>query len=185
MLSIILLWFQVLEGHDYYLISQIQVMVVVWTIFFMYMKEKRFWNHPVFYILMVVVIGLLANDARFRDTTRYSGWMNEGYKAKFEALTEIEPYLEKWNIQKNDRVISIPDYSMTASLYYMNRKGNTDFGSDFSKEETFRKRIYQGAKYLVINDTTILKDPLIQKFTNSFVGQYRNVKVYSLKPVIH
>jgi hypothetical protein len=67
----------------------------------------------------------------------------------------------------------------------MNRKGYTDFGSDFTQEATFRKRIYQGAKYLVINDTTILQQPLIQKFTQTFVGQYRNVKVYSLKPVIH
>lgn len=183
MICIILLWFRVLEGHDYYLISQIQVMVIVWAIFFMYLKEKKFWVHPAFYILMVACISFLANDARDRNSIRYQGWMNEWYKTNFEALTEIEPYFKKWNIQQDDRVISIPDYSLTASLYYMNRKGNTEYGSDFSKEEIFRQRISQGAKYLIINDTTILNQPIIQKFLHTFVGQYRNIKVYCLKPV--
>lgn len=183
--AILALWFQVLEGHDYYLITQIQVLVVVWAIFFSYMKDKKLWNHPVSYVLLMAIFITLAINGSVRHKARYEGWMNEGYKLHFEALTEIEPFFSKWNINTEDKVISLPDYSINASLYYMNRKGYTEFGSDFSKEEIFRKRIYQGAKYLVINDTAILKDPLIQKFTNSFVGQYRNVKVYSLKPVIH
>lgn len=183
--AILALWFQVLEGHDYYLITQMQVLVMVWAIFFVYLKEKKFWNHPVVYILLLVVFGFLANDGMIRHKERYVGWMNDGYKLYMDALTQIGPYFEKWNIQPEDKVISIPDHSINASLYYMNRKGYTDFGSDFTQEATFRKRIYQGAKYLVINDTTILQQPLIQKFTQTFVGQYRNVKVYSLKPVIH
>jgi len=183
--AILTLWFQVLDGHDYYLITQMQVLVIVWVIFFIYLKDKKLWSHPVAYVLLFVVFGLLANDGMIRHKARYEGWMNEGFKLHMEALTEIQPYFEKWNIKAEDKVISIPDYSINASLYYMSRKGYTDFGSDFSKEETFRKRIYQGAQYLVINDTTILREPLIQKFTNSFVGQYRNVKVYSLKPAIH
>jgi hypothetical protein len=183
--AILALWFQVLEGHDYYLITQMQVLVIVWAIFFIYLKDMKLWSHPIAYFVLLVVFGLLANDGMMRHKARYEGWMNEGYKLHFEALTEIQPYFEKWNIGTEDKVISLPDYSINASLYYMNRKGYTDFGSDFSKEETFRKRIYQGAKYLVINDTAILTQPLIQMFTKNFVGQYRNVKVYSLKPVIH
>lgn len=183
--SILALWFQVLEGHDYYLITQMQVLVIVWAIFFIYLKDKKLWSHPASYVVLLFIFGLLANGGMMRHKARYEGWMNEGFKLHLEALTEIEPYFEKWEIMPEDKVISLPDYSINASLYYMNRKGFTDFGSDFSKEETFRKRRYQGAKYLVINDTTILEQPVIQKFTKNFIGQYRNVKVYSLKPVIH
>jgi hypothetical protein len=183
--AILALWFQVLEGHDYYLITQMQVLVMVWAIFFIYLKDKKIWNNPVAYVILLVVFYLLANDAAFRHKERYVGWMNEGYKLHMEALTEIAPYFEKWNIKPDDKVISVPDNSINASLYYMNRKGYTDFGSDFTQEATFRRRIYQGANYLVVNDTNILEQPVIQMFTHTFVGQYRNIRVYSLKPVIH
>lgn len=179
--AILALWFQVLEGHDYYLISQIQVLVIVWVIFFIYMKEKRIWNHPFVYILFLVAFAFLANDGIRRHKARYEGWMNEGYKTHMEALTEIGPKLKEWDIKPEDKVISIPDKSINASLYYMDRKGYTEFGSDFSKEEIFRQRINQGAKYLVINDTTILCQPLIQKFTGNCIGIFRNIKVYRLK----
>lgn len=183
--AILALWFQVLEGHDYYLITQMQVLVAIWAIFFNYLKDKKLWNHPVGFILLVGIFITLANNGSVRHKARYEGWMNAGYKLHFDALTQIEPFFIKWNIKPEDKVISLPDYSINASLYYMNRKGYTEFGSDFSQEATFRKRIYQGAQYLVINDTSILEQPVIQKFTSNFIGQYRNVKVYSLKPVIH
>jgi len=182
--AILVLWFQVLEGHDYYLITQMQVLVIVWAIFFIYLKDKKFSGHPAAYLFLIVAFGFLANNAMIRHKSRYEGWMNEGFKLHMEALTEIEPYFEQWDIKPETKVISIPDNSINASLYYMNRKGYTDFGSDFTSEETFRKRIYQGAKYLIINDTTILKQPVIQKFTTNFVGQYRNIKVYNLRPDI-
>jgi len=183
--SILILWFQVLEGHDYYMITQMQVLVIVWAIFFSYLKDKKFWSHPLVYGLLLVVFALLANDGMIRHKARYEGWMNEGFKLHMEALTEIQPYFNLWKIQPEDKVISIPDNSINASLYYMDRKGYTDFGSDFSREEVFRKRIYQGAKYLVINDSTILDRPLIQKYTTNFVGQYRNVKVFKLQAGNH
>ena len=184
MLSILLLWFQVYDAHDYYMISQVPVFVIVWAIFFNYLKDKKFGNHPVSYALMLVIFILLANNGMTRHKLRYTGWMNDEYTLKMKALTEIEPYFEKWNIKPEDKVISIPDNSLTASLYYMNRKGDTNFFSDFTQEGEFRKRIYQGATYLIILDSSILDQPVLQKFTTRFVGQYQNVKVYDLKPVI-
>ena len=184
MLSILLLWFQVYDAHDYYMISQVPVFVIVWAIFFNYLKDKKFGNHPVSYALMLVIFILLANNGMTRHKLRYTGWMNDEYTLKMKALTEIEPYFEKWNIKPEDKVISIPDNSLTASLYYMNRKGYTNFFSDFTQEGEFRKRIYQGATYLIILDSSILDQPVLQKFTTRFVGQYQNVKVYDLKPII-
>lgn len=186
-LAIILaLWFQVLEGHDYYMITQMQVLVIVWAIFFSYLRSIKLWNHPVTSVLLIVLFAVLANNGRIRHKERYEGWMNELYQLHFVALTEIEPYFTRWNIKPDDKVISLPDYSINATLYYMNRRGYTEFGSDnFSQEDMFRKRISQGAKYLIINDTAILSQPLIQKFTTNYVGQYRNIRVYNLKTVIH
>lgn len=183
LLAILILWFQVLEGHDYYLISQMQVLVVVWAAFFYFLKEKRWWRHPAVMVALVAVFIVLANNGRHRHNARYSGWMNDGFKNHFEALTEIGPKFNQWGVEEEALVISLPDYSINASLYYMDRRGYTDFASDFTKEETFLKRIGQGATTMVINDTTILARPEVRKFATHFVGQYRNVKVFDLKPL--
>ena len=72
----------------------------------------------------------------------------------YKALITIEPLFKKLGIGKDDKVISIPDPSINGTLYYMNRKGYTDFGSDFSNADGFYQRIEDGAKYLIVNDTT-------------------------------
>jgi len=180
--AILALWFQVLEGHDYYMITQMQVLVIVWAIFFIYLKDKKLWNHPVAYVVLLIIFGVLANNGSIRHKARYEGWMNENYKLHFEALTKIEPSFQQWHIKPDVKVISLPDFAINTTLYYMNRRGYTEFGTDYLREDVFRKRIMLGAKFLIINDTTILEKPEIQKFATNFVGQFRNVKVYRLRP---
>lgn len=109
--------------------------------------------------------------------------MNELYDNNYKALTHIEPSFEKWGIKKDDKIISIPDYTINGTLYYMNRKGYSEFGSDFSKVETFYQRIAQGAKYLVINDSTILSNEYLKPFVNNKIGQYKNVSVYCIQGI--
>lgn len=181
MAAIVLMWFQVLNGHDYYMISQMPVMVITWTALFMILKEHKFISHPIFLVLLVTVFGFLAYNGALRNRERYQGWMNEWYINKLEALTEMGPFLEQWNIKADDKVISLPDFSINASLYFLNRRGYTDYNNDFSKSDYFDKRISQGAKFLIINDTSILQKPIIQNYTQKLLGQYRNVKVFDLQ----
>lgn len=180
--AVIVLYFEVLEGHDYYLITQMPVLIIVWTAFFIHIKEKKFWNHPIVCIVMLGAFILLAHDGRMRHLERYRSWMNTGYKQYHEALTEIGPYLQEWNILPDDKVICIPDPSINTTLYYMNRKGFTGNCNEDNREEIFRRQIWQGARYLVLVDTTLLKLPVIEKLTGNFVGQYRNIKVYRVVP---
>jgi hypothetical protein len=181
-ISVLVLYFEVLEGHDYYLITQMPVLIIVWTAFFIYIRDKKYGNHAIVYILMLGAFALLAHDGRMRHNERYLSWMNTGYKQYHEALTEIGPYLKKWDIKPEDRVICIPDPSINTTLYYMNRKGFTGFCNEENREEILRKQIWQGARYLVLVDTALLKLPVIQKLTGNFVGQYRNIKVYKVSP---
>ena len=96
---------------------------------------------------------------------------------------EIQPVLKEWGIQKNDKVISVPDFTINGSLYFMNMKGYTDFGNDFTKAEAFYNRMDQGAKYLIVNDSTILKNEVIQPFITNKLGEYKNISVYDLRDV--
>lgn len=184
LLGILLLWFQVLEGHDYYMITQIQVLVVVWGAFVYYLRQLPAKFAIPRGLVMVILFLVLAQNGRVRHLARYEGWMNEGFKLHLEALTEIEPYFVTWGIEPEAKVISIPDPSINASLYYMNRKGYTNFASDFSREEEFKRRISQGAGFLIVNDSTLLNSDPVQKFTGYRIGEYRNLSVYDLRPYL-
>jgi len=181
-LSVLLLWFQVLNAHDYYLIIMLLVIPFVWLSIFSVFNDTRWINHPILLVGLSLIFIYNIHTCQKQLSNRYQGWMNDGFVNHYSALCEIEPLLEQLKIEKNDRVISIPDPSITASLYYMNRPGFTDFGTDFNKEEQFRKRINQGAKYMIINDTTIIDRPIVKAFAQHLLGQYRNVKIFDLRP---
>ena len=139
-------------------------------------------RHPLMYGLLIAIFAYNVYSCRKELKNRYEGWMNGWFVNNIEAVGELDPLLNQLQIGKNDRVISIPDPSVVVSLYFMNRPGYTDFGSDFNQEEGFRKRIGQGAKYLIINDTTILDKPVVKAFAEHYIGKYRNVKIFDLRP---
>lgn len=181
----VVLWFQILDYHDYYLINLIVVLVAIWAIF-LYRVEKMVKSntlHIAFNSILIIFFMWNIVSCRQQILVRYVGWMNETYHKHFKTLLRIEPSFEKWGIEQEDKVISIPDVSINTTLYYMNRKGYTDFGSDFTNREMFYTRIEQGAKYLIINDTTLLKSDLLQPFLTDTVGQFENVVVFNIQNI--
>jgi len=177
------LWFQVLEAHDYYLINMLIVLVYVWVMFFYHFKDKKVMAHPVLYLILVGLLIYSSQHCKTQLDERHRGWMNDWYMTKLEALTELEPIFIQHGIKKEDKVISIPDGSVCATLYYMERNGYTDFASDFSKDEIFRKRINQGAKYLIINDPEILNREVLQPYIKDEMVVYKNVHIYDLRNI--
>ena len=177
-----LLWFQALNGHDYYWIDFYPPFIMVWILFFKtlnaydWLKRRRWIIHIV--LLVFFIHNVVDCDKRIVD--RYVSWKNELYFNHLEAVGELEPMLRDLGVDPDDRVISIPDYTINASLYLMNQRGYNDFGSNFKDPATFEKRISQGAKYLIINDTTLLDDPVVSQYTGELLATYRNVKVYRI-----
>lgn len=178
----LVLWFQVLEGHDYYLINLVVVFVAVWAIFLSQLKSIRL---PVKIAVSVVAVAFLVWNAmacRERIENRYVGWMNDMYH-RMKALIDIEPLFQEWGVEPDDKVISLPDFTINGSLYYMNRKGYTEFGSDFTREEGFYQRIEQGAEFLVLSDSTLLNAGHIKPFTQKKVGEYENIIVFDIRNI--
>lgn len=181
----VLLWFKILDYHDYYMINLVVVLVAVWTIFIIQLKrlELKLYLKFAAYGLISVFFIWNAIACRKHLNERYEGWMNETYNKHFKTLIDIGPSFQKWGVNQEDKVISIPDFTINTTLYYMNRKGYTDFASDFSKAETFYWRIEQGAKYLVINDSTILSREYLKPFIQKKVGKFENVLVYDIQNI--
>lgn len=178
------LWFQVLEAHDYYLINLLIVFAFIWLQFFYLIRNKKLWNHPLFYALLGGLLLYSTYHCNNQLEERHKGWMNDWYDTKLETLTELAPIFKECGITVEDKVISIPDLTVCSSLYLMGRCGYTDFASDFSKDEIFRKRIEQGAKYLIINDTTILGKEVLQPYLRNEIAVFKNVRIYDLQDII-
>ncbi|MBN2635601.1 MAG: glycosyltransferase family 39 protein [Prolixibacteraceae bacterium] len=176
----LLLWFQVLEGHDYYMINLYIVFVAVWLVFLLKLKDIKSHIKYIVYGLLVVFFSVNAIKCNKQALDRYRGWMQDDYN-RMKALISIEPSFEKWGIEKEHKVIAINDFSINSSLYYMNRKGYTSFGSDLTKPEVINNRIENGAKYLIVTDTTVLSQEYLKSFLKKEIGNYENVFVYDLQ----
>ena len=176
------LWFQVFEAHDYYMVNLIVVFVAVWAIFLDQLTNLKSSIKFAVSVLIVAFFTWNAVTCRERIENRYVGWMNEMYH-QMKAFKEIEPSFREWGIQPEDKVISLPDFTFNGSLYYMNRKGYTEYGSNMTSEEGFYQRIEQGARYLVVSDSTILNNDYIKPFTQNKIGQFKNISAYDLQNI--
>jgi 4-amino-4-deoxy-L-arabinose transferase-like glycosyltransferase len=178
----LLFWFQALSAHDYYLINIIFVVLLIWAIFVFSFHKHRWLNRYASIALLGCLIFLIFT-CKSRIENRYNpcSWMNDKYTSKFDALSELEPKLDNLGIKPSDKVISIPDYTINATLYYLNRKGYCNYGSDFSTAESFEKRIKQGAKFLIVNDSTLLKKECIKPYTQNEIIRYKNVSIFDLR----
>jgi hypothetical protein len=178
----LILWFQVLEGHDYYMINLLVALVAVWGIFLAQLNRLKPILKSVAYVIAGAFFIWNVITCQDRIKKRYEGWMN-GMYFQMKALTEIEPSFQKWRIKPEDKVISIPDNTINGSLYYMNRKGYTEFGSDFSREEIFYQRINQGAKYLIVNDSSVISNEHLKPFIQKRIGVFENILVFDIQGI--
>jgi hypothetical protein len=178
-----LMWFQAFDRHDYYYIDFYPSFVLVWFLFFNTVKDYKWFNN---WLVNIVLIGLLIYNVMETEeklNKRYNGWMNDTYRNHLEALGELEPVFQEIGVMSDDKVISIPDKSINISLYLMNRRGFCNYNGHFDKPGKYQERIDLGAKYLIVNDTSVLvKDELLQPFLEYPVTTYRNVKIFDLRP---
>lgn len=177
----LLLWFQALEGHDYYLIDIFIMVPIIWGVFFIHFRDNKWLNSRISYAVLFMYLLFLGIKVNDRFEQRFDGWMNEWYVTNLKEVGELEPVLDSLNIGLEERVISIPDVSINATLYFLNRKGWTNYGSNFADTNIIEKRISQGAKYIVINDSTAFADYPVQKYLDQKIYQGKHTYIYSLK----
>jgi hypothetical protein len=195
-----LLWFPLMGIHEYYYIALLILVPGILIPLLWYLKTQRpniysskllkitfslFLIYNIAYALDVMALKkgtkeenfTVLSNKKFISLMNWTNW-NVYYKVKrFERIT---PFLNKHNIEKTDRVISIPDQSFNVTLYFMNRRGWTDF-LHYDNEDDVRKLIDQGnAKYLFVSDPSFLQKPFLQPFLTDSVGNFEGIEVYKL-----
>jgi len=176
-------WYTALSEHDYYIIDLMIIPCFLLLNFFVSIKNNANKIYrSIFLRFMLILIILFSYSATSKKIkNRYSGWMNEVHLKHYHALEDINPYLRKLGISRNDKVLSIPDPSFNISLYLMDQKGYTSGGSN-SNGFLMERMLNNGLKYLIINNENMLDDPQIKEYTQYKLGNYENVLIYDLRP---
>jgi|TARA_R110000737_G_scaffold124893_1_gene157323 hypothetical protein len=113
----------------------------------------------------------------FYDKVQYINYSNE----RGRRYEEIRPFLKALGVNKEDRVISIPDDSFNISLYLMHQKGWTSYaGGD--QPEIIERLIKKGAKYMIISESATLKKENLQPFLTNEIGEFQGIHIFKLIP---
>jgi len=208
-LSFLLLWFQALEHHDYYVINLIILPLFVLIGFVWHLKDNypKIFNSKItkilFSIFLAYNVAYAANNIRmrywsvFNPSGKITGmfaekpeidfWWWTGNDDSLKALNDIEAYNRSLGIKKEDLVAYIPDQSFGVSLYLINQKGWTSgFGignfTDHNSAEKLKDKIdNKKLRYLFVGDATILDNKYLKSFLAHPIGSYKGVTIFSLQ----
>ncbi len=180
-LSIIILWYENLFHHPYYVIgcfifpALLFVNVIKWGL------ETYPQVFKSYYVKGAVILFLLHNihygQAHFKDM--YEEFDQENPHQAFYH-PELDTFLQQNGVDKNDQIISLPDKSPNRTLYFLNRPGYTFLYHKHSVEATIRNYKERGAEYLLISDTSLISKPSYKPFTEDTVGEFHGLYLFKL-----
>jgi hypothetical protein len=198
----LILWFNALDAHDYYLINILIWPVFILLVFFDFIKQNYFSLFSskkvkfLFSLFLILNIAYCSanlkmrywigdNKSQFFATDYEKGfwwYTNDNYKNYKEALCTIESYNRSLGIVPSDKVVCMPDPSINISLYLMKQPGFTDYGNyHLIGKERMDYSIKNGAKYLFIIDKELLKQGFLKEYTTKKIGEYKNILIYDLR----
>lgn len=96
----------------------------------------------------------------------------------------IETKLTSAGIGKKEIVISLTDGTPNGTLSMLNRRGWSSYG--FNKSQSFTKasfetKIKMGARFLILNDTSLFSNEIIKYYAKTCVGNYKGLFFYKLR----
>lgn len=196
------LWFHALDGHDYYFINPMIMLLVLWSSFLWWLRRDHpTWFHAAlvkigFSLLLLFNVAYAANNMQMRytvfapiDTTKILPiyhehelpfWSAMDYYGVRSAL-EMEPTLDMLGIPKDALVIYLDDISINGALYLMGRKGFTNYGHDWSDPKTFERLKERGASYLIFSEAHWLEDPVLQPYLEHPLGRHGWAYIFDLR----
>ncbi len=182
----ILIWYYAFDLHDYYVINLVIVPVIAMVAGGIYLKNKYNYILRMWYFKIAIITLTVFNLAHAKQN------LNDRYKPQSTHTIHFSPilydvdgvraFLKENNIERTDRVISIPDGSPNSTLYYLNLQGWTElynYPFDTQKVKTFAG---YGAKYLIVNDTSYLSKPELQgAFAKPIANYKRQLFIFDIQ----
>lgn len=190
------------DVHDYYSLVLIPLPIVVLTCLYFRIRSIKIPMIASRLLLVCILVFMsynilyTADHIQLRYRARYQKDYSLTTNKKEEALlkyqawyfaehlkhyNQIEEDLVRLGINKDVKVISLPDDSFQASLFLMNRAGWTGFERDAFTKEGIEKRKQAGAKFLLVGDMERATNMgLDTSYFRPPLDTLRNILVYDL-----
>ncbi len=196
----IVLWFENLNVHDYYLIElQVGVPIIaVWAIscWASVSRTAKRWLWALFFAALVLQL----MDAGLRTRMKHRpvrGWLNEliipsrergvwewfhwDQERRFGNALEWNGVLRSIGIKRDDLIISVTDPSPNISLSLMDQKGFTNLYDDaYQGEKRIAFYVTKGASYLVCNNPDWYEANKDSRWLSKQMMQMGNFRVFNL-----
>lgn len=177
-LGFLVLQFDTLHDHDYYVINLMVLGIWPLASFFALLAERypRLFNSLFLKIVLGIFLVMNVTHAQRTVDARYDG---SSYNNRLTNIEAFAPQLEQLGIAKNDKVICIPDDSPNITLQLLNRKGWTRYG--VGSEDRINERIEDGAKWLIVHDALPEHYQHFQSFMQHPVHEIDGIQVFALE----
>lgn len=200
----ILLFFEGMDYHEYFLIDATVIIPAIIITFLTTLKgfSAQFYYSRIFKIFSFILL-LFALDynmvmtrthynpydkmvtnniplpTRVQNDWKYVYYDWEIHRKKYEGII---PYIRSLGITFEDKVISIPDESPNRTLALLNQKGFTDFHYSINYQglKITERKIELGAKYMIVEgDENLLRED-VAPFTQNQIGEFHGIKIFRL-----
>lgn len=158
----LLLFYDQILVHHYYIIDLMSLFLLVFTLFFWTIGRWRtkIFHSWAFGLLLVGLVIFNWQNVRENHMIPY-------YKPEHPSVSPVNPSLqkrealalfkkEKGLVFGEDEVVCAPDVTPNNLLYYLNLRGWSEFGAQPLTDERIRQFVRQGADYLVLSDTAYI-----------------------------
>lgn len=205
-ISFIVLFFQGLNVHDYFLIDMLIFIPAVMTTFLGVLLKQHPGKMKSIYtkIAGILIVGLLINNCMIITRSHYNPndplvkyniplpkYQQNYWDYNYFMLTQhdlqyqgIDNYLRKIGINYNDKVITLDDYSPNKTLCFMQLRGFSDYhySWNYNENEKMKRMIELGASYLVVCGNDHLTKESLAPYIQHLYGKHNNVYIYKLEP---
>ena len=195
----LLLWFPLLGVHDYYFAAGVIILPAILIPSMLGIQSTQFhllnnWRSK-FIIGAFLIFNLiycenimslktslterkywLVGNAKLINDLQWISYDNQTNIKRYERMRS---YLTSIGVEKEDKVISLPDPSFSSTLFLMNRKGWTHFLS-IEKNDRIDKYIEKGAEFLVVGSDELLDNNNLKPYLKNQVGTFEGIHIFKL-----
>jgi hypothetical protein len=205
----LVLWYRVMDVHDYYLINLLIFIPLVLIAILVFLKDRfhAIFISPLVKIIFAIILAwniyycAVQINLRYptntlpvkksfvvnKDTKNFWDWFYWNYDSYYKAYETITPYLRQIGISREYKVISLPDNSINITLYLMDQKGfsgyeiEQGYGFGWDKNQIMKSILALKPKYLFICNDTYLAYDWLKPLLKTKIGTYQNVNIYDLR----
>jgi hypothetical protein len=205
MILFILLFFDGMDAHEYFLID---ITVIIPAITITFLSTMKNTSLPLFdskiiksFSFVLLLLSMNYNmvmtrnhfnphdkmitqniplPGQVQEYWNYCYWDWEVNRKKYEGIV---PYLRSLGIKFEDKVISVPDETPNLTLTLLQQKGFTDYHymNNYQGARRTERKIELGAKYLIVlGEDNLLRDD-VAPFIQNQIGKYQGIKIFSLE----